>query len=140
MKRKVAGLMTMASVAAGTMVNTPSPASAGPGNCQSDDVGCTSWYKDTQDQYRFNSSDSNLSNNFYVTEACGTPFTPPCVDDLRVENHNGRMRMNSAAQVRMCIYANHDYKNVLYWVTQHNIWATTGQAAASLHYWQANSC
>jgi len=50
------------------------------------------------------------------------------------------MRMNSAAQVRMCIYANHDYKNVLYWVTQHNIWATTGQAAASLHYWQANSC
>lgn len=134
-KSLAAGLaVTVASVVIPVGVGLAEPAACGAGG-----TGCLSWSGGNNDQYKFGSSDGNLSNNHFVTETCDGIF-PPCLPELVVADHIGRMRLNSAAFVRMCVYANISYANPIYWVTVRGVWATTGSAGKSLKYWTTNNC
>jgi hypothetical protein len=115
-------------------------ASAGPGTCGSSDTGCLAWYGDINDQYRFQSSDSDLSNNHFVTESCGYFPYPSCIPELVVQDHLGDMRLNSASYPLMCVYANYSYVTPIYWIFSHGAWYSTGRAGKSMRYRTGSSC
>lgn len=124
-----------------------SPASAGPGSCTSGDTGCTAWNGglsplkySNYDGYKFATSDSNLTNNYYVNEACGGIF-PPCIPALSVADTIGWYRLNSVAYVRMCRYATVGYLDAIGWIEVHGSWITASTPTGkSLRYWTANQC
>lgn len=102
-------------------------ADAAGGDCRSVDLGCSRHHEVTGLEYRYPGNVNDLRGHSYIA---GVP----------VANTFGAIRINSASYVRMCVYANPDYANPLYWVTTHNIWATTGQAGLSLRFRTSSSC
>ncbi len=117
-------------------------ASAGPSgsSCSMSVKGCTE-HPNGSDRYQFNSNDSNLSNNRYVTEFCGG-ILPPCLPQFVVQNNIGAFKKNSASYARMCVYGSHNYGSPLYWVSQTNVWGTTSSphSGASLRYRTSSTC
>lgn len=125
-------VVLVVSLAAGGAVSGVAHAAAG--SCRTTDAGCTRHYLDSSLQYRFGSSDENVDDNYYN---CPGSWT---FQECAVAFNFGAIRINSASYVRMCVYANQNYANALYWVTTHGIWATTDIAGWSLRYRTSASC
>ncbi len=113
---------------------------AEPGDCRNKDTGCTVWIfshdpteNSNYDGYRFEKSDPDLKNNYYVTEYCG--ILVPCLEELVVADQWGWYRLNSMSYRYMCRYATADYKDPIGWITKRLIWVTAGTATGkSLRY------
>lgn len=114
-------------------VAAPRLAEAEAGSCQSSNTGCVRHYEVTTSHYRFDVSDPDLYNNHF--NGTGT-----ALDYSRVKGNLGAMRLNSSSINLMCIYANMDYQNPLYWVFSKNAWYSTNRAGWSLRYRTGTTC
>ena len=117
---------------------------AGPGSCSGTDRGCTRLFgaglaPGVWSDYRFNGNDSNLFNNYYVSENClggcaGTGLTD-------VADSIEQYRINDPGWARMCRYAGANYSTLLGSITAHGAWYTaSGKKGQSINYTNGISC
>jgi hypothetical protein len=121
-------------------------ASAEPGTCTLAVTGCTRLYflvgpltpTERWNEYRLNSSDANLFNNFYQYESCFGGCSNAGLMNVADEIQNYKLNVPGK---RFCRYAGTNYSTALGWITQPDAWySASGYKGQSIKFTNNTKC